>query len=92
MTTLAEIDAGLRQPGLTLLDRVELLMQRKRACYAHSPTITPHELIEAVDSRPDLQPLDGALLLRLMRNACRGTLTSAELEEILDELERAEKD
>lgn len=92
MTTLAEIDAGLRQPGLTVLDRIELLMQRKRAYYAHSPTITPHELIEAVDSRPDLQPLDGALLLRLMRNACRGTLTFAEVEDTLDELEREKKD
>ncbi len=92
MTTLAEIDAGLRQPGLTVLDRVELLMQRKRAYYAQFPTITPHELIDAVDSRPDLQPLDGTLLLRLMRNACRGTLTSAELEDTLDELEQAEKD
>lgn len=92
MTTLAEIDARIRQPGLTVLDRVELLMQRKRAYCAHSPTITPHELIEAVDNRPDLMPIDGPRLLSLLRSACRGTLTSAELEEILDELEREKKD
>ncbi len=92
MTTLAEIDARIRQPGLTVLDHIELLMQRKRAYYAQFPTITPYELIEAVDNRPDLQPLDGALLLRLMRNACRGTLTSAEVEDTLDELEREQKD
>lgn len=89
MTALADIDTGLRQPGLTVLDRARLLHQRKRAF--HARTITPGELIEALDSRPDLTPLDRASLLRLYRSARRGTLTSYALETVLRAIDREEK-
>ena len=90
MTALAGIDAALRQPDLTVLDRAQLLHQRKRAC--HARTITSDELIEAVYGRPDLSVLDRASLLRLYRSAHRMTLTSYELETALDALDRKEKD
>ncbi len=90
MTALADIDAGLRQPGLTVLNRARLLHQRKRTC--HARTITSDELIEAVYGRPDLSVLDRASLLRLYRSARRMTLTSYELETALDALDRKEKD
>lgn len=92
MTNLAEIDVGLRRPGQTAVDRIRLWLQCKRAYYAHSPTITPYDLIEAVDNQPDWVPVTGTPLLPLMRNACCGQLTSAELEDVLDGLEREKAD
>ena len=86
MTALAAIDAGLRQPDLNVLDRALLLLQRSRAY--HARTITSCELIEALDSRPHLTPLDRSWILRLYPSACRGTLTSYELEIALDRLDR----
>lgn len=90
MTALAEIDADLRQPDLTVLDRALLLHQRSRAY--HARTISPYELIEVVESRPDLTPLDRASLLRLYRSTRRMTLTSCGLETVLRTIDRKEKD
>ena len=90
MTALADIDAGLRLPGLTVLDRARLLHQRKRAY--HARTITSDELIAAVYDRPHLSVFDRVSLLRLYRSARRMTLTSYELEKALEALDRKEKD